>query len=329
MRKLVVAVITVMVLLALVACNKASHANPPEWSYELSGDKVILTDHANPKSENIELPCDGAVFTEDNKDYFIKFMDLNYDDVTDVAILRSQNVYNTYYDYWLFDQKTRQFSLSEELSALSNAEFEADTQLIYANETMESGIWVKSQYTYENNQLTLIYSENHGNDGTAIPVRMRIPALALDYPMQGTGATRTGAMEIVPALTIVSWYKSGPIPGNPGNAILGGHNMWGGVRSQLFTLDELEIGDVMEIDYADDTSLRFMLESVFVYAMATVPADLILDMQGEARVTLITCKPPFNPSTGTSDNRIVATFKEERVFVIPDPPIEPFPPRTR
>jgi hypothetical protein len=69
-----------------------------------------------------------------------------------------------------------------------------------------------------------------------------------------------------------------------------------------------------------------MLESVFVYALATAPADLIMYAGGDARVTVITCKAPFNTRTGTSDNRIVAVFKEESVFEIPDPPIEPFPP---
>jgi hypothetical protein len=66
---------------------------------------------------------------------------------------------------------------------------------------------------------------------------------------------------------------------------------------------------------------------VFVYVLATAPADIIMDLTGDARVTIITCKAPFNPNTGTSDNRIVATFREESVFEIPDPPITPFPAR--
>ena len=102
-----------------------------------------------------------------------------------------------------------------------------------------------------------------------------------------------------------------------------------GELSKLYTLDELEIGEEMFIEYDDGTILRFRMESVFIYLLATAPADKIMSYDGEARVTLITCHPPFNPVTGTSDYRIVATFKEERVFVIPDPPIEPYPPRER
>lgn len=163
---------------------------------------------------------------------------------------------------------------------------------------------------------------------TSLPVRVRIPALSLDYPIQSMGADESGTMQIAPALAVTSWFDRSAIPGNKGNAILGGHNTWRGVQSRLFNLYDLRIGDEMEIVYADGTSLTFRLESVFIYALRSAPAHLIMDVRGEARVTLITCKGPYNRSIGTSDNRIVATFKEESVFVIPDPPVRAFPPVT-
>ena len=161
---------------------------------------------------------------------------------------------------------------------------------------------------------------------TASPIRMQIPVLSLDYEIQMTDSDEKGNMQILPVLDKISWFDLGAIPGNEGNAIFGGHNIWRGTRSQLYDLDEMEVGDVMIIDYDDETSLMFLLESVFVYPLKTAPAYLIMAVDTEPRVTLITCKPPFNPSIGTSDNRIVATFREEDVFVVPDPPVEPFPP---
>jgi len=162
---------------------------------------------------------------------------------------------------------------------------------------------------------------------TALPVRMRIPALSLDYEVRPTKADASGTMQIVPALKVISWFEISAIPGNRGNAIFGGHNRWRGENSRIFRLDSLEVGDELEIEYDDGTSLRFLMESVFVYPLITAPAHLIMDVRGEARLTLITCKGPFSTSMGTSENRIVATFKHEGVFVIPDPPVEPFPPR--
>ena len=162
----------------------------------------------------------------------------------------------------------------------------------------------------------------------AWPAWMYIPAINVDAEVQDTGTDYVvNSMAIVPSGSIISWWRESPIPGNEGNAIFGGHNKWGGALGQLYYLDEMEIGDEMEILYTDGTSLIYRLESVFVYALATAPANLIMDIEGDARVTIITCKEPYNPSIGTSDNRIIAIFKEESVFVIPDPPIEPFPPR--
>jgi len=157
--------------------------------------------------------------------------------------------------------------------------------------------------------------------------RMRIAALSLDYEVRSMGADDTGTMLIAPALEVVSWFDRSAIPGNEGNAIFGAHNLWRGERSKIYNLDELEIGDELEIEYEDGTVLKFFLESVFVYELKTAPAHLIMETKGEPRLTLITCKPPFNTTTGTSDNRIVATFKEEGLFVFPDPPVEKFPPK--
>jgi len=162
---------------------------------------------------------------------------------------------------------------------------------------------------------------------TEMPARMRIPALSLDYMIKSMGADENGTMQVAPGIEVVSWFNRSAIPGNEGNAIFGAHNSWSGVRSKVYKLDGLEIGDEMEIEYEDGTCLVFLLESVFVYELRTAPAHLIMDTEGDARLTLITCKAPFNTVTGTSDNRIVAIFKEESIFVYPDPPVKKFPPK--
>jgi len=154
---------------------------------------------------------------------------------------------------------------------------------------------------------------------------MIIPALALDYEVQMTISDEKGNMQIAPSNEIMSWFDLGAIPGNDGNAIFGCHNTWGGVRSQIYELDSMEVGDEMMIRYDDGTSLTFILESVFVYPLARAPAHLIMAVNTEPRVTIITCKGPFNTAIRTADHRIVATFREDSIFVFPDPPVEPFP----
>ena len=159
----------------------------------------------------------------------------------------------------------------------------------------------------------------------AWPVRLRIPSLSVDEPIEDTGIDASGAMEIVPSPYIISWLRECAIPGNIGNSFIAGHNRWRGEQGSLYYLDLLEVGDTMEIDYDDGTTLIFKCESVYSYTLATAPAHMIMREDGPARVTVITCMEPFNPVTGTSDYRIVAIFKEESVFNYPDRPIKPFP----
>ena len=157
------------------------------------------------------------------------------------------------------------------------------------------------------------------------PARIRISALDVDAEIRDTGVEESGRMEVVASASVISWLRESAIPGNEGNAVLAGHNRWAGHDGQLIAMDTLEVGDEMEIEYAGGETRTFFLESVFVYALKTAPGNRIMEEGGLARVTLITCKGPYNRDWGTSENRIVAIFKAEEDFVVPDPPVTPFP----
>ena len=158
-----------------------------------------------------------------------------------------------------------------------------------------------------------------------VPVRVRIPALEVDAEIQDTGVEESGRMEVVASAFIISWLRDSAIPGNDGNSILAGHNRWAGQDGHLIDMDTLTVGDALEIEYADGEKRTFLLESVFIYALKTAPTAEIMDAGGPARITVITCKGPYNASWGTSENRIIATFKAEEDFIYPDPPVTPHP----
>ena len=245
--------------------------------------------------------------------YLVHFSPLNTDNMLsddssdkDTSTQKDHKVNNSPMET---DDETLTFELPDQHELTTSDAADDDTS---SNELSESESAQDDHSQKENRELL-----------TAFPVRIVIQNLEIDAEIQPTG--RDGnTMAIVPSASIISWYKLSSIPGNKGNALLAGHRLYSGQHSNLSDLDHLEIGDEMIITYSDGNSSRFLLESVFVYKLATAPAAKIMDLSGDARVTLITCKAPFNPKTGTSDYRIVAVFKEESVFVIPDPPIEPF-----
>ena len=164
---------------------------------------------------------------------------------------------------------------------------------------------------------------------TAHPVRMKIPALKLDCPVEATQHNEAlDTMNIAPDAQIISWYDRSAIPGNPGNAIFGGHNRWSKKNGALLYLDKLEPGDSMTLDFEDGTTRDFILESAHVYYLPTAPSDEIMTLcpaEALPRLTIITCKDPFNKTWGTSANRIVAIFRPAEGYVLPEPRPTPFP----
>ncbi len=83
---------------------------------------------------------------------------MDFDGVTDVAILCSQGVREIFYDCWLHDAKSEEFVKNEELSALGDPSFGAASKTITATESIAAGEWVESQYRFEKGKLILIQS---------------------------------------------------------------------------------------------------------------------------------------------------------------------------
>jgi hypothetical protein len=161
---------------------------------------------------------------------------------------------------------------------------------------------------------------------TSMPIQIEIPFLSVVADIVPTEYDPVvNSMAIYPDASILSWYHDSSIPGNPGNAILAGHNSWKRKAGTLVALDTLPVGAECMITLEDETKVEFRLESVFVYYLPTAPSAEIMEIEGETRLTMITCKTPFSALWHTSRYRIVATFKPAEGFEIPDPPIEQLP----
>lgn len=80
----------------------------------------------------------------------------------------------------------------------------------------------------------------------------------------------------------VSYLASSPVPGNPGNSILYGHN-W---KNLLGNITRLKPGQKIRIIYSDGTPKEFEI----YYTQVVTPEDTqILTQSDDARITLYTC----------------------------------------
>lgn len=133
-----------------------------------------------------------------------------------------------------------------------------------------------------------------GDEGV-VPVRVRIPAIEVDSPLEDLG-TVDGVLlpPVVPETA--GWYTEGTVPGERGPAIIAGH-VDSGVAGAVFRdLDELASGDAVEVEMSDGTVLTFRVDrtQVVPQAQAQFPTSQVYGPVPDAQLRLITCHT-FDP----------------------------------
>ncbi|MFN8639468.1 MAG: sortase [Dehalococcoidia bacterium] len=94
-------------------------------------------------------------------------------------------------------------------------------------------------------------------------VRVRIPALGVDAPIQQMGfdaACRDGGATNA---ATVAWYGFTAMPGDLGNAVLAGHVTWGGSRAVFNQLSALHAGDSVEVRTGDG-DVRYVVQRLLL-----------------------------------------------------------------
>jgi sortase (surface protein transpeptidase) len=132
----------------------------------------------------------------------------------------------------------------------------------------------------------------------APPQGLEIPKIGVSAPIVGVGTRPNGEMEGPNSPTDVGWFLGGPLPGDPGNAVLTGHLDWHGPppRPAVFwRLKELAPGDEIQVRTSRGP-LRFTVESSDLYERASAPVDRILGFAMGKVITIVTCEGRFLPA---------------------------------
>jgi sortase (surface protein transpeptidase) len=93
----------------------------------------------------------------------------------------------------------------------------------------------------------------------------------------------------------VGWYREGPPPGLPGDAVIDGHLDWYSGPAVFWSLGKLKPGDALQVDYRDGAHVRFQVASLGTYPYNQPPPDLFAG-GGPARLSLITCAGSWDGS---------------------------------
>jgi LPXTG-site transpeptidase (sortase) family protein len=151
------------------------------------------------------------------------------------------------------------------------------------------------------------------------PSRLRIPSLGMDAPIIPVGEDRYGAMEAPgaghpasdPIWATAFWWKQGPTPGQPGNAVLAGHvDRNDGSRAVFWNLPRIRTGDHIVIINQSGQTLTFQVTDVEAFASNNSgPNDPVIQRvfgpATTANLNLITC---YGSWIGTQYNKRLVVF---------------------
>ncbi|HMC72522.1 MAG TPA: class F sortase, partial [Mycobacteriales bacterium] len=104
----------------------------------------------------------------------------------------------------------------------------------------------------------------------------------------------------------VAWYDKGPLPGQPGNAIINGHVDWWTGDAVFTHLGRVRPGDTVAVVRADGVIVTFRITLLQVVNAGTrIPA--LFAAGPRATLTLITCAGVWNPLAFTNTQRLLVS----------------------
>jgi LPXTG-site transpeptidase (sortase) family protein len=138
---------------------------------------------------------------------------------------------------------------------------------------------------------------------TSPPAMILIPSINVHRPVEPVGVDRSGAMELTQNLWNAGWYKVGPVPSAPGDAVIEGHAGYPDAPLLFGRLRRLHQGDQIVVVLADGTRRLFLVDSLAIWPAGSAPPGMG-EPYGPPRLTLITCTGPFDDHYKTYADRL-------------------------
>lgn len=122
-------------------------------------------------------------------------------------------------------------------------------------------------------------------------------------PVEAVGVDPSGRMNTPQNFWNAGWYKGGPVPGAPGDAVIEGHAGYPNGPLVFGRLHLLRPGDRIVVVLADGSRRLFLVDSMAIWPAGTGPPGMG-EPYGAPRLTLITCSGPFEDNSKTYYDRL-------------------------
>lgn len=161
--------------------------------------------------------------------------------------------------------------------------------------------------------VNTVVLSSRGQTNSGFPVRLNIPSINVDAPIEYVGLTPDGAMDVPKERANVAWFELGSRPGENGSAVIAGHyGRWkDGVGSVFDDLNKLRKGDILYVEDDKGTIISFVVRESRSYDLNADASDVFYSNDGESHLNLITCEGVWDEvSKSYSERLVVFTDKE-------------------
>jgi hypothetical protein len=141
--------------------------------------------------------------------------------------------------------------------------------------------------------------------GRSTPVRVQIPAIAVDATLMDLGLRDNGTMEVPPDGSQAGWYTGAPAPGELGPAVIAGHVDWGGQPGVFYHLRTLKPDDRIVVAREDGTTVTFRVTRSEQVLKSYFPTKMVYGNIDHAGLRLITCGGSFDPQARSYDRNVI------------------------
>jgi LPXTG-site transpeptidase (sortase) family protein len=139
------------------------------------------------------------------------------------------------------------------------------------------------------------------------PLGVRIPAIGVDasslVPLAITPAT--GELAAPVRYDDAGWYAGGPVPGEPGPAVIAAHVDSRAGPAVFFRLKELRPGDRVYVPRSDGVTVTFAVSDVERYPKNAFPTQRVHGPTPDRELRLITCGGSFDYAKRSYRDNIV------------------------
>ena len=139
---------------------------------------------------------------------------------------------------------------------------------------------------------------------SAAPVQLLIASQNLHPRVESVGVDKSGAMQVPANYWNVGWYQYGPVPGDPGDAVMDGHIGAPDVPLIFARLYSVRPGDRIVVVLSDGSRRGFTVDSITGWPASALPPGLFVS-DGPPRLSLITCGGDYNKFNNTYPNRLI------------------------